>query len=126
MTWLIGFAASLLGPKFEKFAKPVVFAVLGLLLVAALWGGKCAYDKSVIEKHDAKQEAATAKADRKADTTAAIQRRADDARIVQETHELKEAQNGATNDLDRRLAFQRCLRLQQAARRDAKQPPSCH
>jgi hypothetical protein len=54
MTWLIGFAASLLGPKFGKFAKPVVFAILGLLLVAALWGGKCAYDKSIIEKHDAK------------------------------------------------------------------------
>jgi hypothetical protein len=122
---IMSFVEGLLGPKFGKFAKPLIYGVLGLLILLALWGGKCAYDKSVITKHDAKVEAATAKADLKANDHAAEQRRADDARLTQESQQLKEAQNGATTDLDRRLAFQRCLRLQQGARRDGKQPPSC-
>jgi hypothetical protein len=39
-----------------KFAKPVIFAVLGLLILAVLWGGKCAYDKNVIAKHEQQLE----------------------------------------------------------------------
>jgi hypothetical protein len=52
MLSLIEFAMNLGVPA--RFAKAAVFAVLGLLLVAALWGGKCAYDKSVIKDHEAK------------------------------------------------------------------------
>ena len=56
MTALIGFAASLLGPKYERFAKPIVFALLAVLIGLALWSAKCAYDQSVIDKHEQKIE----------------------------------------------------------------------
>lgn len=123
---LVAIVEGWLGPQFAKFAKPLIWIAFALLILAALWGGKCAYDKNVVATHDARQDAASAKADKKADDNAADQRRVDDARLSQEAQQLKGAQNGATSDLDRRLAFQRCLRLQQSARSNGKQPPACN
>lgn len=114
-----------LGPQFAKFAKPLIFLVLGLLVLAALWGGKCVYDRKVIATHDARQTAATAVADKHADDHAADQRRVDDARLTNESTELQRSTNNAQTNLDRRLAFQRCLRLQQSARAAKRQPPAC-
>jgi len=108
-----------------RFAKIAIIGTLIVLAVALLGIGKCAYDKSIINAHEAKQEAATAKADRKADAKAAEQRRADDTRISQERQELEKVVSHAPTDLDRRLAFQRCLRLQQAARSSHRVAPSC-
>jgi hypothetical protein len=123
MTWLIGLALSAGVP--QKAAKPVVFGMLALALAAALWGGWALLKHNIISNHEAKQVASNAKADRKADDQAAVQRRTDDARLTQEAGQLKEAQKNARTDTDRRLARARCIRLQQAARRDGKQPPSC-
>lgn len=49
--FLLNFAAGLVGPK---FAKPAIFAVLAILILGTLWGGKCAYDKNVVGKHEQK------------------------------------------------------------------------
>ncbi len=108
-----------------KFARPLAIVGLILLIIIALGVGKCTYDRSVIAKHDAKIEAATAKADRKADAAAAVTRRADDARITQEATQLEKVQANAPTDADRRLARHRCLRLQQSARAQGKPSPVC-
>jgi hypothetical protein len=120
--FLLKFVAGIVGPK---FAKPAIFVVLGLLILGALWGGKCAYDNKIINAHEAKQDAANAKADRKADASAAEQRRVDDTRLTNETTELNRSTEHAQTDLDRRLGFQRCLRLQQRARAAKLVVPTC-
>jgi hypothetical protein len=101
-------------------------AVLILLTAGAgLYGLKSCYDSRLVETHDAKRDAATDRADRKADARAADRRRTDDARLVTEAHELEGATANATSDLDRRRARHACLRLQQSARAENRQPPSC-
>src|SRR5687768_2035564 len=50
MTFLIGLA--LKAGIGERFARPFVVVLLILLTVAALAGGKCAYDASVIDRHE--------------------------------------------------------------------------
>lgn len=109
-----------------KAAKPILAVLGGLLLLGALWGLKSCYDHSVIDKHSAKQEAATAKADRKADAKAAETRLADQARETAEATQIKEALNEAGPDpAARRAAYYRCVRVQQAARAAHKPPADC-
>lgn len=108
----------------ERFARPVGIGAVVIALLLALWALKSCYDARLIATHDAGQRAATAEADRKADTKAAEQRRADDARLSTETRELEKSREADT-DVDRRLARHRCLRLQQAARAERRQPPAC-
>lgn len=123
ITWLIGMLAPRVG---EKAARPAAFGLLAVAIGLALLGSKCAYDRSVIEKHEAKREAATAKADRKADANAAEQRRADDNRLTAETTEIKEAVNEAErNGADPRAVYYDCLRRVQAARRSGVSPAEC-
>jgi uncharacterized protein HemX len=124
----MGFLASLalgLGVP-QRFAKAAGILGAVMLLIALLGLGKCAYDRSIIKAHTARQEASNARADRKADTRAAETRRSDDARLAQEQQQLERAQANAQNDTDRRLARHRCLRLQQAARAAGREPPACH
>jgi hypothetical protein len=111
-----------IGPKAARF---LVYAGLAILVVVALGMAKCTYDRSIIQRHELKIEAEVAKADRKADNKAAEQRRVDDSRLVVEANELKKVQANAQDDIARRLAKHRCLRMQQAARRENKPPPSC-
>ena len=109
-----------------KYARFVAYGALILALLLVLGVGKCTYDRAVIAKHDAKQEAATAKADRKADATAAVKRRADDARQATVATEIKEAVSDAkANGLDPRAAYYHCVQLQQAARRGGQPPADC-
>lgn len=123
IAFLASYAAKLVGPR---FAKPFLIAVAFLAVLAILGTAKCAYDRSVIEQHQAKQDAANAKADRKADAKAADQRRADDSRATTEAEEIKEAVNEARQTgADPRAAYYACVRLQQAARREHKPPASC-
>lgn len=124
LTTLISLVTGLGVPA--RFAKPVLAVVAALALLAAFMGLKSCYDHKVIATHDAKQEAATAKADRKADTNAAEQRRADDSRSTDESTQIKEAINEAGSDpAARRAAYYRCVQLQQAARHSGKPSPAC-
>ena len=124
MTWIIARIIGLGVPP--ALAKPLMGIIAALALIGAFVGLKSCYDRKVVATHNAKQDAATAKADRKADAKAAEQRRADDARLTTETNEIKEAVNEAgTDPRARRAAFYECVRLQQAARRDGKPPAEC-
>jgi uncharacterized iron-regulated membrane protein len=108
-----------------RFAKPLLALVALIALAGILWAGIAIHDRNVVKTHDAGQVAATAVADRKADATAAVERRADDTRTTDEKTQLEKVQANAPSDLDRRLARQRCIRLQQDARRLGKQSPAC-
>jgi hypothetical protein len=114
-----------------KFGMPergvkIALIILGVILAVILLGiAKCSYDRSVVDKASSKQAASNAKADRTADTAAAVTRRADDARLTQESQQLGKAQSHAQTDLDRRLARARCVRAQQAARANGSEPPAC-
>lgn len=109
-----------------RFAKIAVIGTLIVLLVVGLGVAKCAYDRSVIKAHENERNAEIAKADRKADAKAAVERRADDARATAETQELKEAVNEAGNDAGaRRRAYYECLAKLQAARARNQSPASC-
>jgi small-conductance mechanosensitive channel len=124
MMWLLSLVTGLGVPL--RWAKPVLGLVAAIALIGAFFGLKSCYDHSIIKTHDAKQEAATAKADRAADTKAAEQRRADDARLSTETQQIKEAVNEAGSDpAARRAAYYRCVQLQQQARHSGKPPADC-
>lgn len=126
---LVGkFLFGLLGKKASDGAtKALGIGALVALLVLGLGIAKCSYDRSIISAHDAKQVAATAKADRKADAKAADERRTDDTRLSAETQALNQVETAhATDDpRTRRIARQRCLRDQQAARASGGEPPTC-
>ncbi len=109
-----------------KAARPAAIGGLVVLLLAFMMVAKCAYDKSLIKSHTNSQAAETAKADRKADNTAAVQRVEDVTRVNDEAQEIKETVNEARNEgRDPRAAYYECVRLQQAARRERKPSPSC-
>jgi uncharacterized membrane protein YhiD involved in acid resistance len=124
MPWLIARVIALGVPA--KLAKPILAVIAALLLIGALWGLKSLHDRRVISQHEAKQEASTAKADKRADNHAADQRRTDDARSTQEAQQIKEAVNEAGSDpAARRAAYYRCVSAQQSARRAGKPSPDC-
>jgi hypothetical protein len=125
MGFLIGLALKL-GVS-QRWARPVTIAALVALLVFGLGVAKCAYDRSVINNYTNAAKAKAAAADRKADAKAAVERRTDDARITNEAQELKdvEARHEKESAATRRVARQRCIRLQQQARDAGKQSPAC-
>ncbi len=123
-SFLIPFALKLGIP--QRFVKAAIIGAGIILLGLAILAAVKIHDHRVIAAHEAKQEAATAKADRKADSHAAEQRRADDARSTQETQQIKEAVNEAGSDpAARRAAYYRCVQLQQSARKSGKRAASC-
>lgn len=106
----------------------LLLGVLGTgIVVIVIIIGMHFHDNKVIDNHDAGINLDAATQDRKADTRAADRRVADETRLMQEHQELKEVLDDPTKttERDRNLAFHRCLRLQQAARADGKQPPAC-
>lgn len=114
-----------------KNARAYAWGVVLLAAALLLWGAKALYDHSIVSAHDAKIEASAAKADRKADQKAAEQAAKDAQRLDYETDQLIKAVDNApkdpnvSDDLERRLAYHRCLRLQQAARANSLKPPRC-
>lgn len=123
MTWLLTLATGWVGPR---FAKPLLIGVGALLLCLAIFAAVKLHDRRVIDTHEAKQDAANAKADRKADATAAEQRRVDDARLTTETQEVNNAVSEAKRTgADPRAAYYACVKLQQAARAANRVVPSC-
>lgn len=89
MTFLIGLALKFGVP--QRFAKFAVIAALVTALVVGLGVGKCAYDRSVIQKHEQKAERRAAPATNKAATE-----RANDiirqSKSEQEAHDAIQAQ----------------------------------
>lgn len=94
-----------------KHARPLAFAALALVLLGLLWGAKCAYDRAVIAKHEAKIEARA----RPATDKAADERARDaiaNAKTEEELHAAIAAQpDQAIAPTSRALA---CARLRKA------------
>lgn len=125
ITLIAGLLTSKLGAS-AKVAKIGAWVMIAALIVIVLGTAKCAYDKRIVDSHDTKVNLDAALADRKADTAAAEQRREDDARVVEERSQLERIDNATTlSPAERRLAKHRCLRLQQTARENGLQPPTC-
>lgn len=99
--------------------------VLIVGIFGALFTAKAIYDHSVIANHNAKQDAANSKADRAADGNVAVDRRIDDQRLGNEAVQLEKVNDNALSDRDRRVARQRCIRLQQSARAAGSIAPAC-
>ena len=54
---MIGLLIGALAPRIgEKWAKPVAWAIIAAAILAVLGTAKCAYDRSVIDKHNQKLE----------------------------------------------------------------------
>lgn len=109
-----------------QFRKAFLIGVGALLLLIAIFAAVKIHDHNVVKAHQAAQDAVNAKADRKADAKAADTRRADDARLTNETQEVNHAVEKAGNDpAARRRAYYECVRAQQSARAKRQQPPTC-
>lgn len=130
--WLVKAGLSKMGA--DRLAKPV--AALGGVLLAVLaftlW--LHFHDRHVISTNDAKVEAVTQKANRKADETVSIKREADHARHDAEVGQLADileqgATEDATHDLTARnraiMRFYDCVRRQASARDRGEPPPDC-
>lgn len=76
----------------EKVAKVLGIIALGLLLIAVLGLGKCAYDASIIEQHESAERARKAQKQLEADRAAdqATEQQARD--LVETQQQLEEAQ----------------------------------
>ena len=86
---MIGLAATFLIKRGIplRFARPLIYGALAALLIGGLSIGKCAYDRSIIEEHDAKHTAKVATAARVASESATAK---SDSRNAQEA--LRRAQ----------------------------------
>lgn len=128
MLGILGTIGGLVGLNpLGKAAKLVGGGFALVLLFGLLFGLKTCVFSAHDQARDAKQEAVATKADRKADEKAAVERRADDTRISNETQALKDVEEKHATDTPtaRRVARQRCIRMQQQARAAGRQPPAC-
>lgn len=108
----------------ERWKNAVAWLFLIAAVAIALGIAKRIYDANVIEDHTATVDLSREKADRKADNNAAEQRRVDDARLAQEQQERTDVVKSADPAV-RKREFYRCVRLQQTARANGLEPPSC-
>jgi uncharacterized protein HemX len=76
----------------EKVAKVLGIITLGLLLIAVLGLGKCAYDASIIEKHESVERARKAEKQLEADRAADLATEQQARDLVETQQELEEAQ----------------------------------
>lgn len=76
----------------EKVAKVLGIVALGLLLIAVLSLGKCAYDASIIEQHESAERARKAQKQLEADRAADLATEEQARDLVETQQELEEAQ----------------------------------
>lgn len=113
------FIPGLFGKKLSyKVAKAIGIGVLAVALVIALGVGKCAYDNSVIEEHEAQREAAASPARE----NAADQRVKDTIENANSEKELQDViQNAPGGSISPAAHALACERL----RRYGRIPPAC-
>lgn len=76
----------------ERVAKVLGIVALGLLLIAVLSLGKCAYDASIIEQHESAERARKAQKQLEADRAADLATEEQARDLVETQQELEEAQ----------------------------------
>jgi hypothetical protein len=106
------------------------FGLIGAAVVALIVGfgvAKCHYDKGVIEKHDRKAANVELKKVIVANQKAADNRLDDQLRLGAEAASLQKGiDNANAKDASAvRAAYYECVREQQLARKQHKQPPAC-
>lgn len=117
-----------MSPKNARALAWVGLIIAGLLL---LWGMKAAYDAAVVDDYRTEVNLDASRKDHKADIKAAERAAADARRLDFEIDQLEKAVTNApqdpnvADDTERRLAYHRCLRLQQTARANGSEPPRC-
>lgn len=122
--FLIGLALKLGIPA--RFAKMAVIAALVVLLIVGLGVAKCAYDRSVIEKHTAGQQAKQAKRERQADANLERQKDADEAASRQRKQEIDDATRNIPDQApSARQRARACLELRRQAEASGRPQPSC-
>ncbi|MBP53116.1 MAG: hypothetical protein CMG88_00945 [Marinobacter sp.] len=95
----------------QKVAKALGFVILGLLLIAVLSLGKCAYDASVIEKHETEREIEAAGAREEA-ADQRLRDQINNARDEEELHDVvNAAPGGELSPAARALACERLRRI---------------
>jgi hypothetical protein len=109
-------------------AKPLAWTIIAMVAVALFWTAKATYDRNLVSTNNAQAEADGQARSRIADAKAADRRADDQARLTQESDELRKVITDGTPQApldDARRAYYRCVRLQQAARADNLRPPPC-
>jgi hypothetical protein len=110
----------------EKYARPVAYAILAIVIVLALWGGKCAYDANVISKHEMKAENKQLKREATANTNLNNQVAVDTKAAEQRKQEMDNATrtipDQAPSARQRAIA---CVELRRQAKERRKPLPAC-
>ena len=130
MPTLLALVPSFIPPRFRKAA---VFVTLALLLLAALGMAKCAYDRSVIRKHDAAQQLKIerdklAQATREREATAALVRRQreDEVAATARTREIDHATKNIPDTApSARQRARACIELRRQAKANGRPEPAC-
>jgi hypothetical protein len=116
ITWLVAKGLS------ERMARFALIGGLVIALIAALGTAKCAYDRSVIRDHEAKQEAKQAKRERKADRKLDEQKQIDERAADERQKEIDDATRNIPDQMpSARQRARVCVEL----RRQGIRHPSC-
>jgi hypothetical protein len=114
--FLLKMVVGWLGPKFSKFAAPLIYAFYIIVAVGGFFGLKALYDSSVINKHEQKIERRAAPA-----TNRAADQRANDT--ITNTKNEEEMHNVIAAQPDQPIAptshARACLQLRRAGRSSA-------
>lgn len=113
--------AQLVGvPKWAVIAALIALTVLGAGL------GKCAYDRSVIDRHETKQELRQVKRERKADANLQTQIGRDQAAAQQRKGEIDHATAGIPDQApSARQRARVCIELRTRAKERGQPIPAC-
>ena len=124
MTWLLSLAAGIgIPPQFRKAA---VIASLFALALAVLGLGKCAYDRSVIQRHEQKAALQQEKRERKADQNLNQQIGRDQAAAQQRQQEIDNATRNIPDQApSARQHARACVELRREAKQRGKPQPAC-
>lgn len=116
--FILSLVEGMLGPSFAKFAKPLIYALAIVVLVAGFGIAKCSYDRHIIADH----EAATVQRAKPATDQAATERASETTTLSNQEQEMH---NVIAAEPDQPIAptshARACLQLQRAGRHS----PAC-
>lgn len=120
IAWLVAKGLS------ERAAKAALIGVTLIAVLAALGTAKCAYDRSVIERHVVKQESKQIKRERKADRNLNEQKARDQAEKAEREKEIDDATQGIHDQApSARQRARACVELRRQARAEGRLEPAC-
>ncbi|HET6941455.1 MAG TPA: hypothetical protein VFH89_04770 [Sphingomicrobium sp.] len=112
----------------KLFGVPSWMVTVGLVVLAIAGAGigKCAYDRSVVQRHEQKAQLKQVKRERKADTNLQIQTGRDEAAAQQRQKEIENATRNIPDQApSARQRARACLELQRQAAERRQPKPAC-